>query len=139
MQMAERNTQLTFHLACVRVYSCVCICVGVYVCACVIPPGATENLLVYSLSQKLLAFHFSNFYTHFLPSLPLYLLLFRFLSSARPLFLFLSLAAVVLAYLFIVIACVKTTNKFLDSNFMQRAAVWQGEIMQKKSSSSNKC
>lgn len=46
-------------------------------------------------------------------------------------FLFLSLAAVVLAYLFIVIACVKTTNKFLDSNFMQRAAVWQGEIRQR--------
>lgn len=103
----------------------VCVCVCVVGCACVIPPGATENLLVYSLSQKLFAFHFSNFYTHFLPSLPLFLLLFRLLSFSRPMFLFLSLAAVVLAYLFIVIACVKTTNKFLDSNFMQRAAVWQ--------------
>lgn len=91
---------------------------GAVVCACVCvscPLGATENLLVYSLSQKLFACFFLS------PSL----------SLSSSLSFSLSVAGVVLAYLFIVIACGKTTNKFLDSNFMQRAALAKEQSMKK--------
>lgn len=53
------------------------------------------------------------------------------LSLSSSLSFSLSVAGVVLAYLFIVIACVKTTNKFLDSNFMQRAVLAKEQSMKK--------
>lgn len=88
-----------------------CLCV----CVCELPLGGHRKLACIFIEPKVV---------RLFPLSPS-------LSLSSSLSFSLSVAGVVLAYLFIVIACVKTTNKFLDSNFMQRAVLAKEQSMKK--------